>query len=142
MRLAACCPMLACLRAAALLALALASVAAQNPSLPQGTASYAPIAPYAANVTSGILWVVVEYPQWNGTFLNTVTLPTGALLPSLPAQSGECRRARPAVALPAGLLLALKHPARFHLAPRGSSVTNGAGPKLSGAYVVRRRRHP
>lgn len=79
MRLAARSRMRACLRGAALLALALASVAAQ------GITTYAPIAPYAANVTNGILWVVVEYPQWNGTFLNTVTLPAGA--PACPAPS-------------------------------------------------------
>ena len=106
MRLAACCPMLACLRAAALLALALASVAAQS------IISYVPIAPYAANVTNGILWVVVEYPQWNGTFLNTVTLPAGALLPSLQHGCLSIAERPKAEVLPGRLLLALQAPAQ------------------------------
>lgn len=59
-------------RAAALLVLLLSAVAAQT------ITSYAPMGPVKLSVSGGTLWVVVDFPRWDGYFQNTITLQPGA----------------------------------------------------------------
>ncbi|KAK9831996.1 hypothetical protein WJX81_007128 [Elliptochloris bilobata] len=104
-----------------LLVLALQGVAVQ------GVISYAPVSGYTANVTSNVLYVVVEYPQWTGYFHNTLTLPAGASSYSLCTEvAHNCSRLA-CVGIPDPDLNMMWYPGSdvmFTISPSNSSSTD------------------